>query len=78
MMETEGFECGTPTPRHLYAGCQGFHHVTQILPIQGNGSPLSASSRFYSGELVYLWLVGPKRCLFSSLGQAIVASCSIP
>lgn len=36
--------CGSqaPPPTHPFrAGCQGFHSVTQILPIQGNSCPLT-------------------------------------
>lgn len=72
-MEMPGM--GQPPPAHSFgAGCQGFRHVTDILPIQGISCPftqLLAGSIQSTGETHVDYLV-PKETIAGPLGQALV------
>lgn len=67
-----------PPPHPLGAGCQGFHCVTQILPIQGNSCPLtqlladSIQVKWSTAEAHVDYLV-PCEAISGPLGQTIVA-----
>lgn len=72
-----------PAPHRFGAGCQGFHRVTQILPIQGNSCPLtqlladSIQVKWSTAEAHVRYLV-PREAISGPLGRARVARHSIP
>lgn len=65
-------------PHPFGAGCQGFHRVTQILPIQGNSCPLtqlladSIQVKWSTAEAHVCYLV-PREAISGPLGRARVA-----
>lgn len=66
-----------PPPHSFGAGCQGFHHVTDILPIQGNSCPFT---QLLAGSIQVKWSTGgtrvdhlvPNETTAGPLGQALV------
>lgn len=66
-------------PHSFGAGCRGFHHVTHILPIQGNSCPFA---QLLAGSIQVKWSTGgtrvdylvPSEATADPLGQALVAS----
>ena len=79
-MEVGGmWQTGAPTPPSFGAGCQGFHCVTQILPIQRNSCPptqLPADSiqLKWSTREAHVECLVPGEAISCPLGQAIVAN----
>lgn len=57
-MEVAGMWQPASLPHSFGAGCQGFHHVTHILPIQGNSCPFT---QLLAGSIQVKWSTGETR-----------------
>ena len=74
-----GYGRQAPAPLSFGAGCQGFHCVTQILPIQRNSCPptqlLGDSIQLeWRPREAHVGYLVPSEAISSPLGQAVVAN----
>lgn len=78
-MEVAGMWQPASLPHSFGAGCQGFHHVTHILPVQGNSCPFtqllarSIQVKWSTGETRVDYLV-PDEATADPPGQVLVGS----